>query len=292
MKNNYYILSIDFGSSSIKICYAKSEFLVFSVIKTEVLNYDFVNEAVYNIDYNILSNSKILKNIQETNPQFENVFIVSNIDTKNIPYLSFIPTSYVMSKNSDSSYLSLISEKEKYDGTIVIDLGKSTSTISSYLQSKLVADDTINVGQDEITKAIGYKYSKTFISSENLKMELGCAYPPLIKNDTHISIIVKNECIDISYKDFSVLISSTLKNIFLTLKRKLNSHPRNGYYSNGIILIGGGALLNGSAELAKDVFKTECRIGFPLSYEGLDRFHINPIFVNVLSMAFSFYKNK
>jgi cell division protein FtsA len=57
------------------------------------------------------------------------------------------------------------------------------------------------------------------------------------------------------------------------------------HLGGGVVLAGGGALLDGAAELAKEMFGVPARIGYPLDVGGLVEEYRNPAYAAAVGLV-------
>lgn len=178
----------------------------------------------------------------------------------------------------------LVTNDEKESGVVIVDIGEDSSSIISYLAGNITYVGGINLGGGSVTNDLAYILQKNKGICRTFKEEYGCAFPQMVNKDDMITFVHGDENVRFPLSEFTAIIYPRMNEIFSLLKRSLDKVPRYGSYSSGIILSGGGALLSGTAELAKSVFYLNARLGFPEVLQGLPREYINPKYVNVLGL--------
>lgn len=159
------------------------------------------------------------------------VEIFSELD---IEVLNIIP-------NTIASSNICLSKKQKIVGTILVDIGATTTQIAIFENQNLIALHTFNIGSSDITNdiALGLKVS----IEEAEKIKLG-------EIPVEISKRKVDEIIDARISDIFELIDNYLKKI-----------KRNELLPGGIVFIGGGSEVEHLLEKAKNFLKLPVSIG-------------------------------
>ena len=311
------IASVDFGSSSIRLCvaeYTNGALKVMGVfekpsngIKNGIIkNFEEASSSLRQVlndvelslyftpkkvslglnlsaykEYGMLSHFKCGTPVDE---------LLKTIINDGVQFKDYIKLFNVNGIEVDHIYplpltsLSVVTdEKSMRDGVILVDIGSDSTSTVSVLDNKLVSRDSIPFGGKSITSDIAYILQKNTNYSRALKEEYGASYEALVKDDEMIKLVQHNENILFSRKEFARIISSRVNEILTEVKKSVDSFPRCGSYSN-VLLIGGSSLLLGITKIAKDIFLLPSHIGFPMYAEGLSREYINPKYVNVLGV--------
>jgi len=115
--------------------------------------------------------------------------------------------------------------------------------------------------------------------AEKLKLEKGGIYPPL--GDT-APISVKEpgngKTHQIDPVQLNEIIRARTEEIFEMVMRELKRVDCMGLLASGLVLTGGGSLLNGSVMLAEEIFHKPVRSGVPKGLSGLAETVHNPAF--------------
>lgn len=173
---------------------------------------------------------------------------------------------------------------DRMNGIVVIDIGENMTSVVSMLNNKITMIESVPYGGADITNDIAEILQKNRTFAKAIKEEYGSAYSINIDNTSSIALMQDNSNIAFSKKEFSKIIESRMNEIFTALKNAIYSVPRIGSYSQGVLLLGGSALLLGMTHLADAIFLLPSHIGFPEALNGLSREYINPSFANVLGL--------
>jgi len=102
-------------------------------------------------------------------------------------------------------------------------------------------------------------------NAERLKENYGCAYEPMVDPADIIQLpsTVAQGDRQIPRELLAHIIHQRMDEIFNLVQTEISTAGYRSKLSGGIVLAGGGAAMQGAAELASDVFGTGVRIGVP-----------------------------
>ncbi|MDP1809386.1 MAG: rod shape-determining protein [Actinomycetota bacterium] len=146
-------------------------------------------------------------------------------------------------------------------GNMVVDIGGGTTEVAVISLGGIVTSISIRIGGDEFDEAIVAHVKKEYNvmigerTSEEIKMEIGSAYPLPEEEDVEVrgrdllSGLPKN--VVLSSEEIRVAIEEPLTQIITAIKSTLEKTPpelSSDIMDRGIVLTGGGSLLKGLDE--------------------------------------------
>ncbi len=143
-------------------------------------------------------------------------------------------------------------------GTMILDIGGGTSETAVISSGDIVVSDSVKTGGDAFDSAIEEYVKKKYhltigqSTAEDIKIKIGSAYPSS-KKESSLTVTGRNEKglsseIKISSSDIREALAKPLEAIAESVKRVLENTPPElsaDILDNGIIITGGGALLDG-----------------------------------------------
>ncbi|MDD5397072.1 MAG: cell division protein FtsA [Candidatus Moranbacteria bacterium] len=186
-----------------------------------------------------------------------------------------------------ASAKAVLSKKQKELGVILINIGGGTTSLAVFEEGDLVHTAIIPVGAGHITNDIAIGLRTSIDVAEKIKLEYGSA----ISHD-----INKKEVIDLAQIDSSEegtvsrhhvaeIIEARFEEIFSLVQKELKAIGKAGLLPSGAVLVGGGAKMTNTAELAKEILGLPVQIGFPLGLGGvLDKVD-DPSFATVAGLV-------
>lgn len=156
-------------------------------------------------------------------------------------------------------------DEELEAGVALIDIGGGTTDLAIFHEDRLYHTAIIPIGGDIITKDImtGCRIIRKY--AEAVKVKYGSALQSKNRADELVSIpgIKGHQPKEIAFTNLSGIIEARLTEIFTAvnahIQRIHNERPLNG----GIVLTGGGSLMNDITDLLKYITGMDVRIGIP-----------------------------
>lgn len=176
---------------------------------------------------------------------------------------------------------SVLNEGEREFGATVIDLGGGQTTVAVMRNQELQYTNIYQEGGDYITKDISKVLTTSQSIAENLKFNYGIAYPQDAsdKEKFTVEVIGESTPVEVTERYLSEVISARLRQIFDRVRQDLE-RTRALDLPGGVVLVGGGAILPGIAELAQEVLGANTKLFVP-NQIGIR----NPAFASVISFV-------
>jgi cell division protein FtsA len=164
-----------------------------------------------------------------------------------------------------ASALAVLTEDEKELGTALVEMGAGTTDLAIFHEGKIRHLATVSYGGNNVTNDIVHGLGVTQADAERLKEQYGCAYEALVDPAEVIQLpsTVAQGDRQIPRELLAHIIHQRLDEIFHLVQGEIATAGYNKKLSGGLVLAGGGAAMQGAAELAADVFSTGVRIGVP-----------------------------
>jgi cell division protein FtsA len=177
-----------------------------------------------------------------------------------------------------SSY-ALLTPEEEESGVVLIELGGGITDMTLFYDGSLRYTTTIGLGGRNITNDIAIGLKTSVDKAEELKRNYGCALNGLVDSDETISVprLGSKEAKEISRAVLSAIIEPRVEEIFNLVLKEIRKSDHAELVTSGIVLTGGGALLEGAQELAEQVFDLPVRVGSPDGVIGIEDVVSNPM---------------
>ncbi|MEI8061086.1 MAG: cell division protein FtsA [Candidatus Berkelbacteria bacterium] len=160
----------------------------------------------------------------------------------------------------------MLSKQQKEIGVILIDIGAGTTSYVVFEEGDLVHSGVLAIGSAHITNDIAIGLRTNINLAELIKIKYGYASPEKIddKEEINLSTFDKTETGTASVKYIAEIIEARLNEIFVLIRDELREINREGMLPAGVVLTGGGAKLEGMAEMVKDILRLPTQIGKPI----------------------------
>ncbi len=167
-----------------------------------------------------------------------------------------------------ASALSCLSENEINLGSLLIDIGGSSTSFCIMLEGKLIYVNSSPIGGLHITRDISTILNVNFEAAEKIKGLNSSLLISPIEEKELIKLRLSSpndgpDMIRISRAELRDIIQSRLEEIFETVKNILGESGVPLYMLGNIALVGGVTSIVGIDKLASDIFEKNVRIGYP-----------------------------
>jgi cell division protein FtsA len=187
-----------------------------------------------------------------------------------------------------ASALSVLTDDEKELGVALLELGAATTNLAVFQDGKIRFLGTVGFGGNHVTNDVVQGLGVTQTDAERLKERSGCAYEPLVDPSEILSLpgTAGQGTRQIPRELLAHIIHQRLDEIFNLVHRDIESAGFAGRLNAGVVLTGGGAAMQGVAELAADAFGGGVRVGSPVdNLSGLTDAVDAPRFATVVGLV-------
>jgi len=169
-----------------------------------------------------------------------------------------------------SSY-ALLSPEEEELGVALIDLGGGTTDIAIFHDGSIRHTAVIGLGGNNVTNDIAIGLRTPVEQAEEIKKSYGCALSSLVDSDEMIKVpgVGGREPKEISRGVLAAIIEPRAEEIFSLVLREIKKTNYSDLLVAGVVLTGGGSLMEGMIELAEQIFDMPAKKGIPQGFSGL-----------------------
>lgn len=181
---------------------------------------------------------------------------------------------------------SVITDEEKDMGVVLVDIGGGTTDIAVWKDGSLIHSQIIPVGGNHFTNDLAVGLKVPHAEAERIKINHGSVILNKNNENSHITIqgMQGSKRREVSSNLIAEILAARADEIFDLIKEILVEKELTDLLTAGIILTGGGALINGMPELAEYTFERNVRIGYPIPFGGMTNVMKNPKYSTVLGL--------
>lgn len=185
-----------------------------------------------------------------------------------------------------ASSKSVLSEEEKDLGVLLVDIGGGTTDLALWHNGSIIYSEIIPVGGNNFTNDLAVGLKITHNEAERVKIQHGSVLFEKINPTAHITIqgITGTRARDVSIQEISKILGARAEELFGLIKNRLSERHLEHLVNGGIILTGGGALLNNLTELGEYILERPVKIGIPSGVGGMTSVMLNPKYSTVLGL--------
>ncbi|MEI7749895.1 MAG: cell division protein FtsA [Candidatus Moraniibacteriota bacterium] len=165
----------------------------------------------------------------------------------------------------------ILNPKQKELGVVLVNVGGSTTSITVYEEGELVHLATLPVGGAHVTNDLAIGLRVSIDTAEQVKLQYGTALPETVgkREEVDLSRFDSHETESVSRHHVAEIVEARMDEILRLANAELSKCGREGMLPAGAVFTGGGALLPGAVELAKNVLRLPSHIGYPKPLGGI-----------------------
>ena len=185
-----------------------------------------------------------------------------------------------------SSY-AVLTDEEKEVGVALIDIGGGTTDIAVFEERTIRHTAVVAVAGQKVTDDIRKGLGVLKDQAEKMKREFGCTHVSSIMSDDEIHVpgIAGRKQMTIRKSLLARVIQPRMEEIFEFALAEIKRSGYSKHLSAGIVVTGGGALVQGTQELAQEVFEMPVKIGIPMGFTaGLAPEIENPMYATSVGL--------
>ena len=164
---------------------------------------------------------------------------------------------------------SCLTKRQKELGVAVVNIGAETTGVAIFEEGKVVFSSILPVGSNHITKDIVYGLRTTIDIAERMKLTFGAARKPKMKDTTKLDLSKIGAKGTLLQRELDMIITSRLDEICDLVKTELARSGKERLLSNGVVLTGGGAKLEGLAAYLESAIGIPATVGEPQGITGI-----------------------
>jgi cell division protein FtsA len=189
---------------------------------------------------------------------------------------------------------SVLTQDEKELGVAVVDIGGGTADVAIFERGSLWHTGVVAVGGDHFTNDIAVGLRTPIPDAEKLKRKGGCALSSMVDEDDTIEVasVGGRKPRLMARRILSEILQPRAEEIFHLVWDEIRRAGYEKALNSGIVLTGGGSILEGMPEIAEQIFDLPIRRGAPTDVGGLAD-HVNsPTFATPVGLVLYAHRNR
>ncbi len=181
----------------------------------------------------------------------------------------------------------VLTPDEKELGVALVDIGGGTTDIAIFERGSLWHTAVIGVGGDHFTSDIAVGLRMPIPDAEKLKRKCGCALSAMVDEDETIDVasVGGRRSRVMARRILSEILQPRAEEIFHLVWDEIRRAGYEKSLNSGIVLTGGGAILEGMPEIAEQIFDLPIRRGAPTGIGGLADHVGSPAFATAVGLV-------
>ena len=188
----------------------------------------------------------------------------------------------------------VLTQDEKELGVALVDIGGGTTDIAIYERGSLWHTAVIGVGGDHFTSDIAVGLRMPIPDAEKLKRKCGCALSAMVDEEETIDVasVGGRRPRVMARRILSEILQPRAEEIFHLVWDEIRRAGYEKSLNSGIVLTGGGAILEGMHEIAEQIFDLPIRRGAPTGVGGLADHVGSPAFATAVGLVLYGQRNR
>ena len=182
-----------------------------------------------------------------------------------------------------------LTDQQKENGSVLIDIGHSTTGIVVYEEGDVIFTKVLPVGSNNITTDLAIGLKADLDVAERVKVEHAVAAPNLRRgNEPRVAVQIPGgqmqHKVEFDTELIDDIVEARLSEMFEMINRELKRIKRQGNLPGGAVLTGGGAKLRGIVDYARTALQMNVRVYKPSGYKGVAEKVKDPAWTTVLGL--------
>lgn len=189
---------------------------------------------------------------------------------------------------------SVLTADERELGVALVDIGGGTTDFAIFERGSLWHTGVVTMGGDHFTNDIAVGLRMPIPDAEKTKRRSGCALSSMVNEGESIEVasVGGRQPRVMSRRILPEILQPRAEELFHVLYDDIRRAGYERSLHSGIVLCGGGALLEGLTEIAEQIFDLPLRRGCPVEVGGLTD-HVNsPSFATAVGLVKQAHRNQ
>jgi cell division protein FtsA len=189
---------------------------------------------------------------------------------------------------------SVLTQDEKELGVALVDIGGGTADLAIFERGSLWHTGVVAVGGDHFTSDIAVGLRTPLPDAEKVKRKNGCALSSMVDEDETIEVasVGGRKPRLMARRILSEILQPRAEEIFHLVWDEIRRAGYEKALNSGIVLTGGGSILEGMPEIAEQIFDLPIRRGAPMGVGGLADHVSSPGFATPVGLVLYAHRNR
>jgi cell division protein FtsA len=188
----------------------------------------------------------------------------------------------------------VLAQDEKELGVALVDIGGGTADVAIFERGSLWHTAVVAVGGEHFTSDIAVGLRTPIPDAEKLKRKSGCALSSMVDEDDTIEVasVGGRKPRLMARRILSEILQPRAEEIFHLVWDEIRRAGYEKSLNSGIVLTGGGSILEGMPEIAEQIFDLPVRRGYPTDVGGLSDHVSTPVFATPVGLLLYAHRNR
>ncbi|MBN2242213.1 MAG: cell division protein FtsA [Acidobacteria bacterium] len=181
----------------------------------------------------------------------------------------------------------VLTRDERELGTVLVDIGGGTTDIAVFIRDAVQFTSVLPVGGSHFTRDLAIGLQTSIEDAERIKKEFGTVLTDRIAEDesTRVPGLGTHAEHPVPTKAVCEILRARAMELLELVKEQVCRAGENERLIAGVVLTGGGSMLDGVAELTEEILEMPVRQGIPLGVQGLTHDLSHPVYATAIGLA-------
>ena len=182
---------------------------------------------------------------------------------------------------------SVLTADEQEIGVVLVDIGGGTSDIAVFYDGSIRHTAVVGLGGENVTRDVAVGLRTPFKQAEEIKRSYGCAMTSLVSKEEIIEVpgVAGRPADRVERAELASIIEARMEEIFVLVNSEIRRTDYIDLLAAGIVITGGGAMVEGCVDLAEEVFGMPARLGTSRGVTGLVDAVTQPIYATGVGLV-------
>ncbi len=182
---------------------------------------------------------------------------------------------------------SVLTADELEMGVVLVDIGGGTSDIAVFYDGSIRHTAVVGLGGENVTRDVAVGLRTPFKQAEEIKRSYGCAMTSLVSKEEVIEVpgVAGRPPDRVERAELASIIEARMEEIFVLVNSEIRRTDYLDLLAAGVVVTGGGAMVEDCVELAEEVFGMPARLGTPRGVTGLVDAVTQPIYATGVGLV-------
>jgi cell division protein FtsA len=188
----------------------------------------------------------------------------------------------------------VLTPDEKELGVALLDVGGGTADLAIFERGSLWHTAVVGVGGDHFTNDIAVGLRTPIPEAEKVKRRSGCALSGMVDEDETIEVasVGGRRPRVMARRILSDILQPRAEELFHLAWDEISKAGYEKSLNSGLVLTGGGAVLDGLSEIAEQIFDLPMRRGIPAGVGGLADHVSNPACATAVGLVLYAHRHR
>ncbi len=182
---------------------------------------------------------------------------------------------------------SVLTHDEKELGVALIDIGGGTTDLAIFQHGSICHTAVLPTGGDHFTNDIAVGLRTPILEAERIKVKYGCALSNMVDDSQTIEVptVGGRKPRVLSRHILCEILQPRTEEVFNLLREEIVRAGYEDVLNSGLVITGGGSILDGIPEIAEQLFDLPVRRGAPAGVGGMTDGVASPVCSTVVGLV-------